>query len=500
MPQRLRTLLAVGSSLALLLAGCSPGPTPSATSVPATSAAAATAAPTVAPTGAAALTAAPTGTADRPPIDPQISTCNTTKPPTDAGAALERGLLSRDLPCDATLVAPFDLDNLQLGFDFYSWLTFAALNAPAEGAGVIGSGGQPGGDAPTVWEQWQSFENIMLPDGAAPPAWGQTAPIPAVCQSQGDGMLLRMVGKTPNLIEAADQPFKTGPLIDQNGAFVRYDILVNRPMYEYIVQNTLYSSAGQSAFVKRQKVDFPAGSVISGTTTGTVGAIMVKSAWKIMGAGDDPARFHTARALVYTPATANPPVKESCAPQQVGLVGLHIAHKTKDAPQWLWSTFEHRDNVPSQAQVGAGQAGGRYNFYRADCPAATCPVNEPPPRPWDPNQQPFRGGFTSQIVRLISLTQEVEQLNRSFQGLLKGTVWEHYQLISTQWPTDAKSTTDPTGAPAPQFLGNSTMETYIQGQVPLSSSSCMDCHNNAADTQGAFSDFTYILERAGPKR
>jgi hypothetical protein len=442
----------------------------------------------------------PTGTTGKPPIDPEVSNCNTTQPPTQADAPLNASVLSRDLPCDATLVAPFDLDNLQLGFDFYSWLTFAALNAPASGSGVIGSGSTPGGDALTVWEQWQSFGNIMMPNGAAPPAWGQHPPLPDVCQNLGGSAtrVLTMVGKTPDLLQAADQPFKTGPLIDQNGAYVRYDILVNQPMYEYIAQNTLYNTQGQAAFTKAQKIDFPSGTVISGTTKGMIGAIMVKSAWKIMGAGDDPATFHTANALIYTPATTNPPVKESCVQKQVGLVGLHIAHKTKGAPQWLWSTFEHRDNVPSQAQVNGKQIAPHYNFYNANCPADRCPVNEPPPRPWDPNQVPFPNGFKSQIVRLISLTREVEQLNSSFQGLLKGTVWEHYALISTQWPTDAQSKTDPTGAPAPQFLGNSTMETYIQGQVPLSSSSCMDCHNNATDTQGQFSDFTYILERAHP--
>jgi cytochrome c551/c552 len=32
--------------------------------------------------------------------------------------------------------------------------------------------------------------------------------------------------------------------------------------------------------------------------------------------------------------------------------------------------------------------------------------------------------------------------------------------------------------------------------VPQSSSSCIACHNNAVDTAGTPSDFTYILERA----
>ena len=57
---------------------------------------------------------------------------------------------------------------------------------------------------------------------------------------------------------------------------------------------------------------------------------------------------------------------------------------------------------------------------------------------------------------------------------------------------------DETGAPAPLFLGNTTLETYIQGTVPQASSSCTHCHLNAtmAEGQNNFSDFTYLLERA----
>ena len=53
------------------------------------------------------------------------------------------------------------------------------------------------------------------------------------------------------------QPFNTGPLIDQNGNYTRYEILVNKPMFDYILSNTLYSKAGQKAF--SGAVKFPCG-------------------------------------------------------------------------------------------------------------------------------------------------------------------------------------------------------------------------------------------------
>src|SRR5262249_12300188 len=90
-------------------------------------------------------------------------------------------------------------------------------------------------------------------------------------------------------------------------------------------------------------------------------------------------------------------------------------------------------------------------------------------------------------------------------------------LISTQWPTrpaglvlshdkrdgDVRklSPADIVGGPAPVFLANTALESYIQGEVPNASSSCMDCHANATTKTGPkgrvqFSDFTFILERA----
>ena len=220
-----------------------------------------------------------------------------------------------------------------------------------------------------------------------------------------------MVGKTPNVLSATNQPFKTGPLIDQNGQYVRYDILVNEPMFDYIVDNTLYSVAGQTAFTSA--VDFPPGFVAPNPppgappkpAPGAFGAIMIKVAWKPLGKNDNPAKFHTMTALVYQPAQVNPKIAESCHKAVLGLVGMHIAHKTKNDPQWLWSTFEHVDNVPTDADVAAKHLQAHYNFFNPAC--KTCKINDTPPRPWNPNVVPFPGGYHSQITRVIPITKEV---------------------------------------------------------------------------------------------
>lgn len=416
-------------------------------------------------------------------VVPPGSGCNTTKP----NIAVTSALLTSGLPCDAQLVAPFTLDNLQHGFDYYSWLTFIALNAPADGQAPA-----PGSDAPTQWEDWKEVSDFILPGGAAPAGWDAPRRIPAACRGIAGAEHLRVVNRwalNKTVASEIDQPFDTGPLIDQNGSYVRYELLVNRPMFEYLVQHRLYSRAGQQAF--DGSIAFPAGNT-GNDGTGTVGAIMIKAAWKVMDPGDDPGRFHTVDALAYNPPS--PGVEESCAPVTLGLVGWHAAHKTDAEPQWLWSTFEQVDNVPDQAQVDAGTIAAHYNFYDPAC--SDCTVNEPPPRPWNPDVQPFPDAFTSQVTRVVPLTDATVALNQQFQGILGNTVWQHYELISTQWPADATSPTDPNGVPAPTFLANTTLETYSQGQVPQASSSCMACHGNAVDTTGRDADFTYILERA----
>ncbi|MFP3588808.1 hypothetical protein SCB29_35185, partial [Paraburkholderia sp. SIMBA_055] len=135
-------------------------------------------------------------------------------------------------------------------------------------------------------------------------------------------------------------------------------------------------------------------------------------------------------ALVYTPGNADPNkgavIPESCNAQKVGLVGLHIVHKTQGAPQWVWSTFEHVRNVPEKT-TPMNERKGPYLFY--DAQASDRPVNEPPAQPWDPSKK----AIPSQIVREIPVTAATQQLNAQWQGALKGTVWANYHLISTQW-------------------------------------------------------------------
>ena len=115
-------------------------------------------------------------------------------------------------------------------------------------------------------------------------------------------------------------------------------------------------------------------------------------------------------------------------------------------------------------------------------------------------------GQATQITRVTPIDAPTTALNKSWQAALASvnanSPWQYYDLVGTQWPTltstdcNKASATNPAGNPAPQFLANTTLESYTQGNTPSTSSSCIECHKNAAATTGKFSDFTYMLSMA----
>ena len=101
-----------------------------------------------------------------------------------------------------------------------------------------------------------------------------------------------------------------------------------------------------------------------------------------------------------------------------------------------------------------------------------------------------------QVIRSKKIAASTRKTNEDYRALLKGTVWENYALVMTQWPKFPQPEEE-NGAPFPgPFTGpdpmtniaNTTMETYFQKSA---STSCMNCHD-AARRKG--SDFVWFLQ------
>lgn len=410
------------------------------------------------------------------------------------GVKLDAPVISCAVPADAQQgLQPFYL--IQRATNVFSWQAFIGLQWPASKI----ERGQPdpaaklGAPGPTVWETWREANEVFRHDANDKPlpplAWNAPSIIPAQCAGS-DRVLLR-TSKVDDLLADAMQPTgatATRPLTlkNQKRQLTRYEIRLNYTAYQTIAapQNQWWDGTHQASL---DAVAFPAGSMI------------VKAAW-IPVADKEAPRFRTIDACVCDSPT-------QCAVQKMGLVGFHLMSKTPSAPQWFWSTFEQIDNV-----------GG-------DCAKPT-PSPGPAPTYWNPAQglkdvnQQTLGDTPNQICRVypisdtnpvcsnpLDATDNVKALNTSVQAALGNTPFAYYQLINTQWPVPG---TTPIGGPRTQFdvlppmLGNTTLESFIQG-----TSSCMGCHAMARtrrhaspanpDGQAFFSsDFTFTLGMAMP--
>ena len=404
-------------------------------------------------------------------------------------------VFSPDLPHDivtqnvgAIGFQPF-VDNL-------AWDAFIALNWPVpspigqrgvpDRQNVIGgfSYGSEGGrttlpTGPTVWETYKDSNDIYLNPPVPPTPFDTPEVIPPQCQVLAASnpiaarRTLVRTAKISEVLQGIEQS-DGNRLVDQNGQNVWYEVKLNRVYYDYVVRNGFYNSGNQL----NEGISFP----LSNNVSAPPATVKVKAAWKIMGGAgsrqpDDPRKFYTIQALVVDPSTGQ------CSQHLLGLVGLHIVIKTALLPQWLWATFEQVDNAPDQSTGPV--AGKQYNFFDTKCGANCPPVNTPPAKG---SQTP------TQVMRVTPVNQVAATQNAAFQAALKtlrlDNVWQNYMLVDAQWSGTRQNIGQPS---QPQFLANTSLETYMQAQQQPYG--CINCHGMYA----ASTDLDFQLTNAYPR-
>jgi hypothetical protein len=279
-----------------------------------------------------------------------------------------------------------------------------------------------------------------------------------------------------------------GPVVAQNGRYLRYQTLYNRAMFEAIVANKFYLR-DHLPVIPSPRPDTPVYQFPNGS-------VAIKAAWLDMAgfSGARRKRFYMRKAVVKDPSTGK------CSTMTVGLVGLHIVQKTESRPQWIWSSFEQVDTAPNfQGAVGTFTLNdGTPGAMPAENPLSLEPLAKQPAQAFN-------------VVRSAQapIHFDTSVTNRGYQDLLKGTVWEYYKLIVTQWPLQPGNQALPVpanktgeifnsfpgtgnGTSAKSAFANLAMETFDQGRPELG---CMSCHNQAR--MGA--DFMWsILDHAYP--
>lgn len=442
--------------------------------------------------------------------------------------------------CNLTYNLPADMspssectnssDTDQCNFDNYSWQTFLALNAPGVGSQVSISG-----DNSTQWAGWSSTADLL--DQGSNPGPSGSRFYPTECQSIPNYQNYRVidqVGKVDDsFLEAQTQGLSANPVVASNGTFLRYEILLSPATYDWVVSQGLNTVTTLKAWAEAGiVVNFICG---DGSYTGgdpanpEMGAIVLKNAWMEM-SDFNPGDYHTEELLVFTPAFRNSTGQATCELKTMALVGMHIAHKTLNQPNWIWSTFEHVNNAPDCTALPddgneAGDdgpsvacpdsAGQNWNFFGTICgsgsacqtcnaaPASNAPAGQcvnpsnPDATAWCLDQPPNPEQGLSRLCRqfpVSSIYPTAGDWNTACDVALSGGVWSNYQLISSQWISqDAYTTCTNNQAsitaadPLPKtpvkgkngderpFLGNTSMESYER-------SNCTGCHVKGLNT------------------
>jgi len=405
--------------------------------------------------------------------------------PTALGQAPAPVVNSPAVPADVSIPATFPSNQNPIPFfDDYSWRTFIALVWPA----LNGRRGEPDetktvdGKGPRVFETYKSLPEVFHNDGTAPKPWNEYDDPkfdPCGVQAAFGDLTLGSFSKFGDLGQAG---FGTllGPLVAQNRTYVRFLTAFNQVEFQQILDQKLYL---------RDNLPNPPASLAFKN-----GSIDVKSAWVDMRRLPHPERFYVRRAQVLDP------VKGTCELIDVGLVGLHIVQKTPSRPQWIWTSFEHVDNVPPAATGAPG------TFTFNDGTATPMPANNPLKLPdvlKPPTPPPFN------VTRLKDIHPSTKATNKLYHDkLAPNSVWRFYQLVLTQWPLTSGSPSIP-GTPANTFPGlpapndatayaNTTMETFDQRSV---TKGCMACHNftmQATDFLWSLNDHAFKPSSATP--
>lgn len=265
-------------------------------------------------------------------------------------------------------------------------------------------------------------------------------------------------------------------LFDRNGNPVYYEIFVNESEAKQINAQSLTTVAGQREYANTNlKLKLESGQCVPIGQYDFEGAIELKLAWKILKKPEDqPNRFLKRRVDLN-----DGPVKEgelcklkdgkrSC---EVGLVGMHIIHKTRDHPFWIWSTFEHIDNVPRSNK--SDEMGRAWSFYNPTCSPSECLPN-----------CPASAGKPAQLTRVEDINSKTEEINLEVQELLheQESILQYYKLIGTQYVSPKPGCHEPQCADPPT-LRNTVLEPYHADVdcpgMGKQASTCVGCHKNA---------------------
>lgn len=291
--------------------------------------------------------------------------------------------LSSEVPHDITDTTMPYPENIPIKYlARFAWKEFVALNWPADPnhrgkPDTTKMIGDTGSSVNLVWETyWHRAEifpydeqpvtvtkkgkTSIVADTTSPPSYkydpraftfkgnyGGT-------NGTGDSTLFNNLSENNEL--DIDQMF-VGAITDTNR--ILYEAKMNESGVNYIIDKELYQASTRNTFTttSKTKANLKAFGSTCGVTepnvtclpcgdnAGDEGNIEIKASWRKLTATEiTSGRYHVKKVISYRTVSG----KRQYFNEMFGLIGLHIIHKTKNFPSFIYATFEHEDLIDSK--------------------------------------------------------------------------------------------------------------------------------------------------------
>lgn len=437
--------------------------------------------------------------------------------------------LSSEVPHDITnITMPYPTNISIEHLSRFAWKEFVALNWPADPthrgkpdtSKTIGDTSSANVVWETYWHRAEMFPYDENPEKSTLSKYGLASYVANTTSKPsykydpasftfkgnyggtgtGDSTLFNNLSENNEL--DIDQMF-AGTVKDDNR--ILYEAKMNETGFNYIIEKELYKDSTRGTFTTTSKItanlkaygsscDVTAPNIVClpcGDNAGSEGNIEIKASWrKLTTAEIDSAKYYTNEVITYRSSKTG---GRQYFNETYGLIGLHIIHKTKNFPSFIYATFEHEDLIDDSlsyideiTQTGRG-TGDTYG----DTIAVTSREHAIP-------------------AEVDSVTKEVHKAFGS------DNVFSHYKLVGVQaYPVDCNKLkkSDPDSV-STFYLANLAIETnqelqsftgtivadqrdtnniYTKGKF-LNMGGCMGCHGVSQSQKG--SDFNFLIANA----
>ncbi len=262
-----------------------------------------------------------------------------------------------------------------------------------------------------------------------------------------------------------------------SGTRILYQAKANRVLYKYSAQHRLFEDNAQvpgkmranAAFNLHQSDEkkFRLPYLVlpsSDPSKNALGTIEAKSAWRKLDANEDRSRFYTNRVRFYVNEIVDGMPQKRYREEEWGLVALHIIHKTKSSPVFIYTSFSQIDNIravdgtvieepdglvkseyrnippfaPELRINKSDKTHGQEVFVVAGSPGIAAGSKQL----FYQNIGMFKHGVTVPIAvqrRLYEISSDVRAANRAAHDAIraydKNAVWQYYKLVNVQAAT-----------------------------------------------------------------